>query len=72
MAYIEIRSTFFLDKLRMVVLNEKMGLNHVLKSKWVWKVYIPDIRIEWGLGNIFLPFLYNFTLKNVNFPCLVW
>ena len=29
MAYIEIRSTFFLDKLRMVVLNEKMGLNHV-------------------------------------------
>ena len=66
LAYIEIRSTFFLDKLRMVVLNEKMGLNHVftiqmgLEGLYAW------------LGNIFLPFLYNFTLKNVNFPCLVW
>ena len=33
LAYIEIRSTFFLDKLRMVVLNEKMGLNHVFTIK---------------------------------------
>ena len=73
LAYVEIKSKFFLGKLRMVVFNEKMSLNHVFTIQMglegQYTLYI--IRMgAWGL--IFPLFMIFYTEKcEFSLSCLV-
>ena len=73
MAYIEIRSTFFLDKLRMVVLNEKMGLNHVFTIQMGLEGIHTLYKIRMGAWEHIFALFIQFYFEKCEFSmsCLV-
>ena len=73
LAYVKIKSTFFLCKLRMVVFNEKMSLNHVFTIQTGLEgQYTLYINRMGAWGHIFALFIKFYTEKcEFSLSCLV-